>query len=99
MSDVKKRIVEDDDDFDVKKLISRFLDHWKLFVISLVACIAAAILFIRYSTPKYKVHAQVLVEDDQNNTSPFSFIGGSQMQDLSSLFGIKSNVYNELGIL
>jgi len=99
MSDIKKRIAEDDDDFDVKKLISRFLDHWKFFVISLVTFIIAAIFFIRYSTPRYKVHAQVLVEDDQNNTSPFSFIGGSQMQDLSSLFGIKSNVYNELGIL
>jgi len=99
MSDIKKRIIEDEDDFDVKKLISRFLDHWKLFVISLVTCIIAAILFMRYSNPMYRVHAQVLVEDDQNNSSPFSFIGGSQMQDLSSLFGIKSNVYNELGIL
>jgi capsular exopolysaccharide synthesis family protein len=100
MSDIKKRVIEDEDDFDVKKLISRFLDHWKLFVISVIGCLIAAFLFIRYSTPMYKVHAQVLVEDDQKNTSsPFSFIGGSQMQDLSSLFGIQSNVYNELGIL
>jgi len=100
MSDIKKRVVGDEDEFDVRKLISRFLDHWKLFVISLVIFIIAAFLFIRYSTPMFKVHAQVLVEDDQKNSgSPFSFIGGSQMQDLSSLFGIQSNVYNELGIL
>lgn len=88
-----------DEDFDIRKVISRLLDHWKLYVLSVAFCVFAAFLFIRYSTPMFKVHGKVLVQDDQKNSSPFSFMGGGAMQDFSSLFGIKSNVYNELGIL
>src|ERR1043165_2132425 len=98
MSDIRKRIIKEDDDFDVKKIISRILDHWKLYVISLVTFIVAGFLFIRYSTPLYRAHAQVLVQDEQNDGSS-SFLQSSALADFSNLFNVKSNVNNELAIL
>src|SRR6478752_5980615 len=90
---------EPEDSYNLQKLISRILDHWKLFTISVLLCVILSVLYFWYATPLYEVHAQILIQDDQNSNSSFSFIGGSQMQQLGGLFGIKSNVNNELGIL
>lgn len=99
MNDFRK-IKSDEGDFDIQKLIARVLDHWLLFAISLFVCMILSILYIWYATPSYKVHAQVLIKDDQNGSNgAFSFMGGAQMQQLGNLFGIKSNVNDELGIL
>ncbi|HEX5150787.1 MAG TPA: polysaccharide biosynthesis tyrosine autokinase [Parafilimonas sp.] len=100
MSENKKKGADElEDFFDLQKIISRVLDHWKLFLACIVSCVILSVLFFWYSTALYKVHAQILVQDDQNNNGSFSFLGGSQMQQLGGLFGIKSNVNNELGIL
>jgi tyrosine-protein kinase Etk/Wzc len=101
MNGHKKVKTGEEENFDVQKLIARMLDHWIFFVSSFIICVLLSALFIWYATPSYKVHAQVLITDNQSNSnsSAFSFIGGSQMQQLGSLFGIKSNVNDELGIL
>src|SRR5689334_14238400 len=99
MTDTKRKVIKDDDEFDVKKFLSRFIDHWKLFTISIIFFLLLGFLFIRYSTPLYRVHAQVLVQDDQNNSAAASFMGSTQLQDFSSLFSIQSNVSNELAII
>lgn len=92
---------EKTEDFDVQKIISRGIDHWKLFVLSFIGFMVLGVLFILFATPYYEINSQVYVEDDQNSGSALSLIGGnsSSTQALSSLFGIKSNVYNELYIL
>jgi tyrosine-protein kinase Etk/Wzc len=83
MTDIKRKVIKDDDEFDVKKFLSRFIDHWKLFAISLIFFLLLGFLFIRYSTPLYKAHAQVLIQEDQNNSAAASFMGSSQIQDFS----------------
>ncbi len=90
--------MKDKNEFDIKKLISRFLDHWKLYMICMAVFLTLSFLFIKYSIPLYKVTSQVLIQDDQGKES--SFAGSSNaMQDFSGLFDVKNNIYNELAIL
>ena len=100
MAENRKIESDKNEEFDIQKLISRFIDHWKLFILSFLCFILLGVLFIFFVTPSYRISSQILVEDDQNSSSPLSFMGSSSSsQMLGSLLGIKSNVYNELGIL
>ena len=90
--------MKDKNEFDIKKLISRFLDHWKLYVICMLVFILLGFLFINYTTPLYKVDSKILIQDDQGQESAFG-TPSSTMMDFSSLFDVKNNIYNELTIL
>ena len=97
-------VKKDEEQFDIKKVLNRFLVQWPLYVISFVVIVVLAILFARYSTPLYKVHAQVLVEDNDGSGgggggSSSSFAQGNMLEDFSGMFDLQSNVYNEMAIL
>lgn len=47
--------------------ISTFLLNWKWFVLSLIICLASAMIYLRYATPMYSVSAKFLVKDDSNS--------------------------------
>jgi capsular exopolysaccharide synthesis family protein len=87
-----------EDEFDMKQIIGNLLDHWKLFVISVIVFLLLTFLFIKLSTPRYTVHAQVLIQDQQSGNSSL-FGSSSPLSDLSDLFNVPSNVNNELAIL
>lgn len=87
-----------DDNEVIKKIFSRFISNWKLFVISLICCVFGAFLFLRYARPKFKVTAKILVEDDAKGGSS-AFGGLDALKDIGGLFSLKSNVDNEVEIL
>ncbi|HEY2725802.1 MAG TPA: Wzz/FepE/Etk N-terminal domain-containing protein, partial [Parafilimonas sp.] len=66
MNTNKVRPLKKDEEIDIKKILNRFLIQWKFYLISFFVIVLLAFLFIKYSTPLYKVHAQVLVEDNDN---------------------------------
>src|SRR5690348_11196230 len=81
--------------FNVSKLIGRAIDYWYLYVISLAICVFVAWFKVHYATPMYKVYAKVLVQDDNGTNNALSGNG----MDMSNLFGDKTNIQNEIGIL
>src|SRR3954467_12761844 len=83
--------------FNISKLMGRAIDYWYLYVISLIVCVFVAWFKVHYATPMYKVYAKVLVEDNNSKNNPLA--GSSNGMDLSSLFGDKTNIQNEIGIL
>jgi tyrosine-protein kinase Etk/Wzc len=83
--------------FSINKLLGRAIDYWYLYVISLAICVFIAWFKVHYATPMYKVYAKVLVQDNSNSNNPLS--GSANGMDLSSLFGNKTNIQNEIGIL
>jgi tyrosine-protein kinase Etk/Wzc len=99
MNGIPRKVVRNDDEFDIKKIVTYFLDHWKLYVIIMLACVAGGLLFLRYSTPLYKSGAKLLIQDEKSSGSSSSLSLLSESTAFNSLFGISSNVYNELGIL
>jgi len=99
--DNKLMPIKKEEEFDIKKLLHKFMIKWKWYVLSLVIFVILAILFIKLSTPMFAVHSQVLIEDnDEKGSTPSStFIQSSLMQDFSGLFDVQSNVYNQMAIL
>src|SRR5205809_4751567 len=96
------RPLKREEDFDIKKILNRFLVQWKLYLISLIIAALLAFLFIRYSIPLYKIHAQVLIEDNDSkggSSSSSSFSQTNMLEDFSGMFDLQSNVYNEMAIL
>ncbi|KQS23814.1 tyrosine-protein kinase family protein [Dyadobacter sp. Leaf189] len=71
------------------------LRFWYWFVASLATCVVIAIVFLRYSTPRYDIQASLLVRDDSRGTS---FEDAALFENLG-LAAVTSNVDNEVEIL
>ncbi len=87
---------EEQDSINIAELLQHYMQHWKWFVLSIILCVAAAIFFVRYSTPIYKASSTILVKDDRK--------GGLQSEltafsDLGMMGGVKSNVDNEIEVI
>ena len=87
---------EEEESINIAEIAQQYLHHWKWFVLSVILCVAAAFLYIRYATPIYKATTTILVKDDRK--------GGLQSEltafsDLGLMGGIKSNVDNEIEII
>ncbi|MGI8951193.1 MAG: GumC family protein [Chitinophagaceae bacterium] len=100
MNENKAAVVKEDE-FDFKKVLSKFTSYWKLYVLSLILFIIAGVLFILYVTPLYNVHAEVLVSEDQNgnSSSSSSLLASSALSSFSGLLATPTNANNELSII
>ena len=87
--------------FDIKKVIGLILANWYLFVLGICICLFIAFLYIRYTSAVYETDAQLLVNEDQQKSSPSSLsAGGAEFfQDLSGMFNVTNNVNNEVLVL
>lgn len=78
----------------IEKIVTKAIRYWPLFLVSIVICLCASVLYLRYVTPVYKTHAKILIKDEKKG-------GNSEdklFQDLGLSTGI-SNVENEIEIL
>src|SRR3954447_22211820 len=83
--------------FSINKLVGKAIDYWYLYLISLAICVFIAWFKVHYATPMYKVYAKVLVQD--NNSTNNALSGSGNGIDFSTMFGDKTNIQNEIGIL
>ena len=81
--------------FDVKTFLYRYLHYWYWFVISLALCVLAAYLYLRYTVPQYEASAKLLIKD-QENTATVS--EEAVLQDLG-LGGKNADIMSEVEIL
>ena len=82
---------------DFKAFAIRLVNHWYIFLISILIFIGIAFLYMRYSAPVYKVNAKILIEDEKKGGGGLS--AGELLGDMGSLMNIKSTVDNELEII
>jgi tyrosine-protein kinase Etk/Wzc len=92
-------LVNQKDDFDVKKFISKLFDYWYLILISLVFCITLGFLYTRYASPLYKINSKITIDDQTDNPITKASSSSDSMFDLSDLLELPSNAYNEMDIL
>ena len=84
------------EEINIQEILFKYLSYWKWFVISIVACLAIAFLYLRYATPVYNVSAAIIIKDDKkggNSTSELSVFEGM------GLLGGTNNVDNEIEVL
>jgi len=56
---------EENDQVDINYEIQKYVSHWRLFVVGGLISIIGAFIFIRYTTPTYKVDATIMIEDNK----------------------------------
>ncbi|XZF12370.1 GumC family protein [Chitinophagaceae bacterium MMS25-I14] len=82
--------------FNIHRILMELRRNWILFLASVAVCVLIVFIYLRYTTPVYKVNATVLIKDDDKAGSMGQ--QGNLLQDLGLLAG-KSNVDNEVEIL
>ena len=69
----KKETFQSDqaDYIDVKQVVSKYIRYWYIFLISLIACLILAFLYLYWAVPQYRVTSTLLLknEDADSNTS------------------------------
>ncbi len=91
---LKNDRLPDDKEFNIRKILFRYLRHWYWFVIMGAACVFAAYFYLRYATPVYKVTSEIMIKEDKGNRVSSQNILG----DLD-IFNTKSNVVDEIEVL
>ena len=89
---------EEKSSFDFATIYTVLILNWKWFVLSLIICMGAAHIYLRYATPIYQSAAKLLIKDDEGSGSRK---GGNSIQSATNL-GIISNsngIDNEMEIL
>lgn len=64
----------------LKELIFQFLGYWPWFIASLVICLIAAKVYLRYATPIYSVSATIMLKEDKYSQS-----AGSELSALANM--------------
>lgn len=86
---------EEKSNFDFAVIYTTLILNWKWFVLSLIICLSAAHIYLRYATPIYQAAAKLLIKEEQNGRR------GNSIQSSANL-GIISNsngIDNEMEIL
>lgn len=82
----------DDQSIDIKGLVFIFLNHWYLFLISVVIALAIGFVINRYKTKVYQTTGTILIKDNRSSLDPTAI-----MTRVS--YGSSQNVENEMAIL
>ncbi|NTW33599.1 MAG: hypothetical protein HGB12_13420 [Bacteroidetes bacterium] len=82
----------DSNDIDILTEIVKISHYWKFFVISVFISLIIAFLYNRYNPPIYKATCKIIVKDNAKSTT-------NNLLEEFNLFGNKTNIINEIGIL
>src|SRR5438874_3645226 len=83
---------------DVKKVFSAVLHNWYWCILFIALSVIGTRLFLKYATPKYRINAKLIVEDNQKGGGGFG-LNKQVMEQFDGIFSAKSNVDNEVEIL
>lgn len=89
---------EEQSSFNFATIYKMLILNWQWFLLSLIICIGAAYLYLRYTSPVYSTAAKLLIKSDQGGR------GGrgaslSSLNDLSSIGTINYGLENEKEII
>jgi tyrosine-protein kinase Etk/Wzc len=78
---------------DLRKWLGKLLINWYWFLLSVVILGSSAYFVTRFTEPSYNVSATLLIKDETKS------MGAEALFADMDLFGSKSNIQNEIGIL
>ena len=88
-----------DKETDIKKLVINIFRNWYWFVLCITAALVIAFFYNRYTTPYYKVHTSLLIEEGKSSSPLTSGMGkGDVFQGFSNTGG-NFNLYNHMAVL
>ena len=84
-----------EEELNIKDVLSRYLSNWKWLTISVFACTVVAFFYLRTVTPQYKSTAKILIKEEKKGALPS---GMDIFEDLGLAPG-SANLENEIEIL
>lgn len=84
------------DDANLRQQLDKYIIHWRWFLVSVVICLTAVFLYLRYATPIYEATTAILVKDEKKGGMLSEL---SAFSDLGIGGGSVNNVDNEIEIL
>lgn len=84
--------------FDFQTIYTTLILNWKWFILSLIACLGLAAVYLRYTIPIYQATAKLLIKDDGNNNSRYNRYGIQGMTTLGTISN-SNGLENEMEIL
>ncbi len=89
----KDNYVKDEEEgIDFRAILMTFLAHWKWFVASVVVCLALAFVYLRYTTPVYKITAKIMIKDNKKGGYTSEMVALEDLGFLSSTGGIDNEI-------
>ena len=76
-------------------LLIKYISYWKWFILSLIICVAIAVIYLRFTLPKYEVKTSVLFKDDSKGSGSVEMNVFNDM----SIITQKNNIDNVLELL
>lgn len=91
---------QEEESFNIYEIIFKYLVYWPWFVASVMVCLIAAFLFMRYQTPVYNISSAVLIKEQDPRTKAMNAANGAlgALQDMGG-FSMTSSFDNEVEIL
>jgi tyrosine-protein kinase Etk/Wzc len=93
----KKETFQSDqtDYIDVKQVVSKYMRYWYILLISLIACLILAFLYLYWAVPQYRVVSTILLKNEEADSN---MPGKSDLGEIN-LFSTKQKIDNEIEVL
>src|SRR5690606_29417946 len=88
---------EEEQEIDLKQLLEQYAYYWKWFVVSVILVVGLAFLYLRYTTPQYKVDAKILLEKEDKATGELA--GLAELSTLTGGSGASAFVVDQIDVL
>jgi tyrosine-protein kinase Etk/Wzc len=85
----------DSEEINIKEVIQKYLRYWYLFILGVIVSGTVAFIYLRYTTPKYRISSTLLIKDDKKGPS----LAENAVLDDLNLFQSGKNIDNEIEIL
>jgi len=86
-----------EEEIDFREELNKYLRYWPWFVIGVILCVFAGILYLKFSTAQYSTTASIIIKDEKSK-SPAG--GMAAFADMGFMGGMGTeSIENEIGIL
>ncbi|HEY4650773.1 MAG TPA: polysaccharide biosynthesis tyrosine autokinase [Pontibacter sp.] len=83
------------EEINIKEVLQKYLRYWYLFVAGVAIAGIVAFVYLRYTTPQYRISSTLLIKDDKKGPS----LSENAVLDDLNLFQTGKNIDNEIEIL
>lgn len=81
-------IQEDDEQFDIKKALSKYIRYWPWFILAIIICLVLGHFYLRYAPVVFESVAKIKIMDDSKqlniSTDPLSLLNGNSTINLDN---------------
>ena len=92
---VRQESQEENSSLDFKTIYTLLVLNWKWFVLSIIICLSAAAIYLRYATPVYQADMKLLIKDDSSspkNSAVNQLLNSSTLGIMNNSAGIDNEV-------